>query len=289
MNWPGIVCPHNPSLFASFTGLTVAVRVPQPAQAAEAAARLQESGNELLCIIVESDFPLDEIELPDDLQNIPLAVMAPAWGKFRRLARDLSRLRGFNLRVYLPAHHPQNIAGLRILSSLGIHTCAVLGDGPKDWEALTDLMTYAVLERAPHASMEPFIFIASHYDLTTYLEWGSIYFNDPKHFLHLDADGQVALSPAELRQKRFVAPSLADIGTPSQFPPIHQRAQAWRHFFTDNHPCASCGGWKICLGKFAREMNKNDGCRTFFLEMLEVAQQYKEQKVPPVEPRIWQL
>ena len=149
-------------------------------------------------------------------------------------------------------------------------------------------MTYAVLGRAPHASMEPFIFIASNYDPHAYLEWGSLYFNDPRRFLHVDAEGRVALSPAELRQKRFVAPSLADIGIPSQFPPIHQRLQAWRHFFTDNHPCASCGGWKICLGKFARQMRKNGGCRAFFVEMLEVARQYQEQKSPPMEACIWQ-
>jgi len=288
MNWPGIVCPYNPSLFATFTGLTVAARVPHQGQAAEAAARVQESGNELLCVIVESDSPFDEIELADDLQSLPLAVMAPTWGKFRQLAQRLPRLRDFNLRVYLPAHHPQNIAGLRILSSLGIHTCAVLGDGPQDWEGLTDLMTYALLGQGPHASMEPFVFIASNYDPTSYLEWGSIYFDDPRRFLHLDADGRVALSPAELRQQRFVAQSLAEIGTPSQFPVIQQRAQAWRDFFLNNHPCASCGGWKICLGKFARERKKNGGCRAFFQEMLEVAREYQEKNVPPVEPRIWQ-
>jgi hypothetical protein len=288
MNWPGIVCPHNFSLFKSFKGLTVAVRVPHPAQAAEAAAQLQESGNQLCCVIVESSSPFDEIELPDELQEIPLAVMAPAWGKFRNLSQRLLKLRDFNLRVYLPANHPKNITGLRILSSVGIHTCAVLRDDVKDWEDLTDLMTYAVLGQAPHASMEPFVFIASNYDPDSYLEWGSLYFDDPKRFLHLDTDGRVALSPGELRQKRFVAQSLAEIGTPSHFPVIQQRAQAWRHFFADNHPCASCGGWKVCLGKFSREVTKNQGCQDFFLEMLEVAHQYKKKKEPPVERHIWQ-
>jgi len=289
MNWPSIVCPHNPSLFRTFTGLTVVVRVPHSAQAAEAAAQLLESGNELLCVIVESGSPFDEIDLPADLQSIPLAVMTPALGKFRHLVRSISRLRDFNLRVYLPAHNPQNIAGLRILSSLGIHTCAVLGNGPKDWEALTDLMTYAVLGRAPHASMEPFVFIASNYDPHAYLEWGSLYFNDPRRFLHVDADGRVALSPAELRQKRFVASSWAKIGTSSLSLTIQQRVQKWRQFFANNHPCASCSGWKICLGKFASEMNKNGGCRAFFLEMSEVCQQYKEQNKPAMKPHIWQL
>lgn len=287
MNWPRIVCPPNPSLLQSFTGRTVAVRVNHPGEAPQAAAQVWESGNDLFCVIVESDTPLAQIEFREDQKAIPLAVMAPSWGKFRDLVKLLVMLRDFNLRVYLRCENPENITGLRILSSVGIHTCAVF-DGQTNWEALADLMTYAVLERVPHASMEPFTFIASRYDSFSYLEWGCVYFDDPRDFLHLDAQGRVALSPSDLSQKRFIAPSLSEITAPDEFPAIRERLQAWRHFFVENHPCASCGGWKICLGKFAANIPENQGCSAFFLEMLEVARQHQARHAQVEEGRIWQ-
>ncbi len=288
MNLPRIVCPDSPSLLEGFTERTVAVRVNDPGQAAAAATRVRESGNRLLCVIIDSDSPLSNLELPADQKEIPLALMAPSLGKFRRLARRLNLWRDCNLRVYLPGNNPENLIGLRILSSVGIHGGAVLGNGRMDWEALSDLMTYAVLERVPHAPIEPFQFIASHYDPAAYLEWSSVYFDDPRQFLHLDAEGRVALSHAELSQNRFIAANLADLAEPTECPAIRERLQAWRHYFVDNHPCASCGGWKICLGKFAAEVPKNQGCAAFFLEMMEVARQYRVRQAPAEECRIWQ-
>lgn len=263
------------------------MRVKDPAQVEKAAARVLESGNNLFCVIIESDSPLDGIEFREEHKGIPLAVMAPSLGKLRNLVRRLAMLRDFNLRVYLPCDSPENLTGLRILSSVGIHSCAVFVNGKNDWEALTDLMTYAVLERAPHASIEPFTFIASHYDPFSQLEWGSIHFDDPLHFLHLDAKGRVALSRAELRKRRFIAQRLSDIGEPAEFPAIRERVEAWRQYFIDSHPCASCGGWKVCLGKFAADLHRDEGCSAFFLEMIEVARQHKALSVQSEESLIW--
>ncbi|MEW6387083.1 MAG: hypothetical protein AB1491_06170 [Thermodesulfobacteriota bacterium] len=288
MNLPRIVCPPDPGLLQSFVDRTVLVRVPSLGEAAAAAARVGQSGNRLLCVIVESDSPLADLDFQEDQKAIPLAVMAPSTGQFRHLARQLDLLRSFNLRVYLPGHHAENLVGLRILSSVGIYTCAVLGNGSMDWEALADLMTYAVLERVPHAAIEPFNFIASRYDPAAYLEWGGIFFDDPKTYLHLDGKGRVALSPAELRKKQFIAQSIAEIPEPAEFPAIRERLQAWRQYFLDNHPCASCPGWKICLGRFAGDGLGNQGCAGFFLEMLEVARQFKNRQTQAEEFRIWQ-
>jgi len=197
MNSPSIVCPLEGSLLSSFRGRAVVVRVKEPGQVAGAAAMVRESGNQLCGVIIDAATPLDQMEFEVEEPGIPLAVMAPAWGKFRHLSKRLKQLRELDLRVYLPANNPDNLAGLRILSSVGLHTCAVLGDGPQDWEALADLMTFAILERTPHAAIEPFAFIASHDERFTSCEWGGIYFDDPQNFLHLDARGRVALSPAE--------------------------------------------------------------------------------------------
>ncbi|MEE9213744.1 MAG: hypothetical protein V3U54_02980 [Thermodesulfobacteriota bacterium] len=291
MNLPRIVCPNKKSLLQSFTGRTVAVRVNSPDLAEEAVAHVRESGNNLFCVIIEFNSPLDDIEFRENQKNIPLAIMVPSLGKFRNLVKHLNMLRDFNLRVYLSCDNHENLVGLRILSSVGIHSCAVFGNGKNDWEALCDLMTYAVLERAPHASIEPFTFIASHYDPFSYLEWSSIHFDDPKHFLHLDAKGRVALSHAELSKKKFIAQSISEIVVTAEFPAIRRRTQAWKRYFVNNHPCASCRGWKVCLGKFAVDVPRNNGCSAFFLEMIEVARQHKAQKAQKAqaeEGRIWQ-
>ena len=214
--------------------------------------------------------------------------MAPSLGRFRDLARHLDRLRKLNLRVYLPCDHADNLAGLRILSSVGIACCADFRDGGTDWEALADLATYAVLERTPHAAMEPFAFIAANYYSTDRLDWGRVCFDDPRHFLHLSEDGRVALSQADLAEGRFVAHNLSEIETPADFPPIRERLRAWRHFFIDNHPCASCAGWRICLGKFSANLSGNPGCAEFFGEMMDLVRRHTALRAAPEERRIWQ-
>lgn len=287
MSWPKFVCPHNRDLLQSFRDRPVVVRVQDLEAAVAAAPDVRESGNHLLCVLVESGSPLADLDFRDAHQDLPLAVMAPSCGRFRHLARRLDLLRGLNLRVYLPGSPPENLVGLRILSSVGIHTSVVIDRGV-DWEALADLMTYALLERAPHAAIEPFAFIASHYDPSSYLEWGSLFFDAPGDYLHLDDQGRVALSSAELREQRFIAQSISDIAMPDKLPAIRERLQAWRQYFEDNHPCVSCGGWKICLGKFASASPGSQRCAGFFLEMLEVAATLKARQIQADRFQIWQ-
>ncbi len=288
MNLPKIVCPNNKSLLAGFSGYRVAVRVNKIAHAASAAANVRDSGNSLICVIVDPDLPLDSIEFCEEQKTIPLAVMAPSMGKFRNMAKRLDMLRDFDLRVYLPCGKPENITALKILASVGISGCAVMESGKTDWEAMTDLMTYALLERVPHASIEPFEFIASNYDPIAYLSWGGTCFDDPAQFLHLDSKGRVALSDSELRKKKFIAQSIKEIGDPAKFPAIRERLQEWRGYFTGNHICASCNGWKICMGKFSAHIRKKSGCAAFFREMIEVVRQYRVKNVKVEERRIWQ-
>jgi hypothetical protein len=283
MSWPKFVCPHNQALLQSFRDRTVVVRVQDLDAAVAAVGDVGESGNHLLCVLVESDSPLADLDFSEAHYEIPLAVTVPSCGRFRHLARRLGLLRGLNLRVYLPGSPPENLVGLRILSSVGIHTGVVLDRGVY-WEALGDLMTYAVLERAPHAPMEPFAYIASHYDPSRYLEWGGLFFDAPEDYLHLDDQGRVALSSADLREQRFCAQSFSDIARPDKFPAIRER----RQYFQDNHPCLSCGGWQICLGKFAAADAGSQGCAGFFLEMVEVARTFKARQSETDKFQIWQ-
>lgn len=255
MNLPAIVCPYDKKLLQTFTGRELAVRVERIDEAAPAAADVRSSGNTLLTIIAETDLPLDKLELPDGLAGIPLVIIARSFGEFRNLARRVDALRGLGLSIHLPCDSPENIAGLRVLSSLGIHCCAVLGQGRQDWEALADLMTYVILGPLPHAPIEPFAHIASHYEPSTPLpfEWDFLYFNDQKRFVHMDEKGRPQ------RNEGTVPPDTA--------------------VEAHGSPCLACGGYAICHGRFSA-IAPEEGCRDFFLEMIDVAHRFKKLKEP---------
>jgi hypothetical protein len=287
MNSPIFVCPNDQGLLGGFTGYAVAVRVSDPADIVDAVANVQDAGNELYCVIVQTDQPLSELKFHDEQLAVPLAVMAPSMGNFRALAKNVGSLRRPTLRVYLPCNNPDNLAALRILSSLGIHSCAEFVTGTNDWDALADLATYAVLGRNPHASIEPFSFIASSYNPHSTVAWGSIEFDDPTRYLHLDKKGQVALSRDELRRGVFAAGNIGEIGSQALTSAIVERANAWRQFFVDNHACASCAGWKICLGKFADDLPEDGGCTKFFSELIDVAATLKASAPHCEEDKIW--
>ena len=287
MNSPRFVCPNDAALLRSFTGRAVAVRVGDVADIAAATANVRDSGNELFCVIVETNLPLSDLAFRDDQLSIPLAIMTPSLGNFRDLAKKVDALRRSAIRVYLPCSNPDNLAALRILSSLGIHGCARFVSGANDWEALADLMTYAVLGRNPHASIEPFAFIASNYHPHSILPWGSIEFDDPTHFLHLDEKGRIALSRDELERGIFVAQSVDEAGSPAVASAISERANGWRRYFADNHPCAACAGWKVCLGRFADDRPDDGGCARFFAELIEVATALKASTSRHDEGEIW--
>lgn len=287
MNSPRFVCPDDDAVLGSFAGREVAVRVTEIADVADAAARVRDHGNSLFCVIAQTSLPLSAIDFHEDQLSIPLAVMAPSMGSFRTLAGKVDVLRRSSTRVYLPCNNADNLAALRILSSLGIHVCAQFVTSANDWEALTDLMTYAVLGRSPHASIEPFSFIATNYDPHSNLSWGLIEFDDPARFLHLDEKGRVALSRAELERGVFVAQNVDEVGSPAVTSAIVERENRWRRFFADNHPCASCAGWKVCLGRFADELPADRGCARLFTELIEVAAMLRSAVPRSDEGDIW--
>ncbi len=287
MSLPRIVCPHNQELLRGMERQTVAVRVGHWEQAAAAAYDVRDAGHELFCVIADSPVPLQDVFLPADWKEIPLAIMAPSMGTFRNLAAKLDSWRDFNLCIYLPAAIAADQTSLRILSSLGIRTCALLGTGNNDWESLADLMTYAVLGQSRHARIEPFSYIADHYAPDANLDWGAVYFDDPRQFLHLDETGRVALSRAELEKGEFVAQRLAEIGVAADFPAIQKRTRSWTEYFLNNHPCSVCAGWKVCQGRFSASLPVSNGCSAFFREMIDVARQSRQLKQAREEKQAW--
>jgi len=117
-------------------------------------------------------------------------------GSFSTVAPRIASLRKLNLRLYLPTHSTENLTALRILTSLGIE-CAAVITRETDWEALADLATHALLGLVKHASLQPFEYVAAHYDPQQRTDFGAVYFDDPRAFLHLDRQGSVQVNNGE--------------------------------------------------------------------------------------------
>jgi hypothetical protein len=289
MKFPRLVCQYRSNSFEKLQGHSIVLRVERTADIGQGIERVRKSGNSLFCVIVDLGKPLAEIELDTNLSKIPLAVMAPSVGRYSDLSRRIGELRKFNLRVYLRCGNPEHISAIRILSSLGIATCVDFTDGAVCWDGLIDLSTYALLERAPHAPIDPFCFIADNFRPVKSLEWGRTVFDDPNSFLHLDENGRVALSERCLVAGEFVADSIQEITSIDDFHPIREKGHAWRTYFRDCHECAFCPGWRICLGKFSSGTSAQGKCSSFFGELMDLIAQFQNSNQLANESSLWQL
>jgi hypothetical protein len=231
--------------------------------------------------------PLDSAPLEDDWKGVPLALMAPAVGTFREVAKKLPFISKLDLRVCLPASSA-NVRDARILSSVGV-PCTIMIEGPDtDWDALSDLMAYSLFGRVPHAPIGPFDYIAGHYGDASYPRWCAAFFEDPRQFFHLDHKKNVALSRAELLAERFIG-SLDDVEETGS-PEIEKRTEAWKQVFTENSVCAACAGFKLCLGSFVPKNGEARGCSAFFTEMVESLEELRSMRENvTAEQRTWRL
>lgn len=258
MNSPVTICPHNKRLLRRLEGQEIAVRVRDLRSAAKGAADVRALGGCLTCVVVDCALPLDRLYWNEGLASIPFVVIAPSFGAFQDLARNIPLLQGLDVAIHLPADIPGNVTGLRILSSLGIRCAAVIGPGKQDWDALADLATYAVLGPVPHAPIEPFASIASRRGPSSPIDWDFPYLKDFRRFLHMDDKGRLA----------------PDNGALSERPA---------------GPCASCTGWKLCRGRFAAAAGERK-CSSFFEEMADIAVRARNKaqagqgEAPPVPP-----
>jgi hypothetical protein len=261
-----LVCDR--ALIDRLDGRTVCVRVGAATDIAAAAADARQR-NTLSCVICNSQVPLEDIEIEDSWRNIPIALIVPAVGRFRNIARKAATLRSLNLRVFLPSD-ARNLAGARQLASLGIPVCLTFDSTP-DWDALADLMTYALLGLVPHAPVDPFHTIAEVYRQTSRGEdWGRVWFDDPARYLHLDAAGRVALSRRDLEAGKFITDVPFQLDSPDVTRAIRQGREAWRDRFAEDHFCARCPSWRLCRARFCEGKAEPDGCQAFFSEMAEV-------------------
>ena len=281
MSSPNLVCPHNRKLLDRLERQLITVRVSDPEQALSAARDVRDSGNQLFSVIVDTDSTLEDIDIPENWGGISIALFLARMGRFRHVREKIERLRRMKVRVYLPCSDPENITSLQILSSVGVSVVSRIIQGPHHWEALMDLMTFAVLGIAPHSPIDPFVFVADNFETGGSVDWRGIYFENPSEFFHLDDRGRIALSHRELLTGDFIFDDPSGIDTRQDNPEYTLRTSPRERFFLTDHPCSRCPGWRVCMGAFAQNGSVPDGCSAFATEMLEVVEQYRENRGTP--------
>ena len=264
-----LVCPPEERLLDRLRRRAVVIRLDDPARMPALASRVQRD-NHLHAFWLS--WPEAVSALPaDGWPSAPVVVYADTLGPVRDLVRVLPLLRRSGISVLLTSDHEENFVGASLLASLRVHAGIFFGRRPISWDRLGTLMHHAVYSRASHAPVEPFEYILSRYDPASYTSPGGAYFDDPRRFLHLDAEGRIALSPDDLRAGVFAAGSLEQLDDTPALPAYRERMRAWHQVFLGRETCAYCPSWRICLGAFKAERAEGRGCEDFFSELLDAA------------------
>lgn len=248
-------------------------------QKPEAISRLREalpSGNPLSAILLKSLVPLDSIGFQEDWGHTPILVHAPGLGSFRKFARALDIVRRLQIELFLPASNRNSYRELPILSSLGLRCGLVFDEGEIPWDHVNDLMHFGIYTKLSHGPIQPFHYVAAHYRPEQTLDFGDVYFNNPAKYLHLSAGGKIALSEAERERGIFIADGLDHLADIAENKEYRHRMRAWQDFFLPPSECASCEGWRICLGKFAATLKNGPACKAFFIDLLEAAEFHRK-------------
>jgi hypothetical protein len=268
-----LVVPYRQGLLERLSGYCLVIRVNDPEEIQKAEADAQSFRFLLHCVQLHIDAPLASVPFEEAWSSVPLALFVPSLGRMRDLVRLLPLVRRLNLRVYLPADTADGFTAVRLLSSLGVPTAVDFSHGPPRWDLASDLATYALLGLVPHAPIEPFQFLTARYRPAEFTDFGSVLFDDPARYLHLDEVGRVAVSAAELTAGEFIADHPAAMGDPEEIPAHRAYVNRWRSSFLRLDGCAICQAWRICRGRFASGASQDQGCRAFFSELMGLVEQ----------------
>ncbi|MEJ2067739.1 MAG: hypothetical protein P8Y09_07295, partial [Deltaproteobacteria bacterium] len=236
MDFQNIVLPYNQSLIDTLVNrqADLIVRINDVSEIVPAADDIISSGNHIHSIILRTDKTLDTIEFSEEWETIPATLFSPGLGVFRELQHKFDLIHNLNVRYFFPADSKEAMLGLQTLSATGFE-CGVDFEVEKpDWEALIDLMTYSILMTTAHANVEPFSYLAENYDPHEFNDWGSVYFEDPNDYLHLDSAGRVALTSADLKNEVFIAENVSEVDKMDECPRLEEINTGWRRYFLEN-------------------------------------------------------
>ncbi len=280
MNSHILVCDFDEKLISRFEHCNLVVRMDNPGLVNHAVKKVHEKNN-LNTIWLHIDAPLSKLDITELEKSsaVPFYLEITGLGSFKESIEHIRSLRKLDVLVMLAEDAPGTYRDLKILSSLFVPCGITFRNRNPDWESLSDLLSYSVYNKVPHAPIQPFHFLISNYDSQKRIDFASVYFHNPSSLLHVDTKGCIALSREELEKEEFISMDLGDLEGVTHLPSYAQKREAWREFFLKPDGCAYCPSWRICLGKFEESQDKESGCMKFFGEWMEAAEHYQEQKI----------
>ncbi len=264
------VCPPREPLLRALKDRNVVVDAASTVGIADAFGLARRCNVAVRCVRARFTGLLSEIKPETSWEGIPLALYVDGVGRFRDLAPLLPDLRRLNLRVYVPASTAENLAGIRILSSLGLASAAII-DRFADWGGCADLCTYALLGTTPHAPIDPFARLAEHYNEAGINRLTTAMFEDPSGTFHVNENGALARTAADLARGEFVAPSIERF-----FAAPPEPLDSALGLLAQNSSCAICSALAVCLGTVADPANCPNEAKEFFADLLDAVEQSKD-------------
>jgi hypothetical protein len=223
-------------------------------------------------VVMRTETPLSAIEYSEAWGQTAVMVQSPSMGNLRGLMAKLDAVARLNVRLCLPASKPESYVSLQILSSLGVG-CGLYFDGrPISWDGMSDLLHYAIYTKVPHAPIEPFDYVASHFQHGEKIDFSDVYYDNPLTCARVDAQGRVSLCAKDAAEGVFLGTGAGWLDDRLERPEYRRHEAAWQTHFLQRTPCASCIGWRICLGKFADGEDGAAGCSAVFAEWLEASE-----------------
>lgn len=265
-----LVINHNENLISRLRSKALVVKTSDLFAFRDIAHTVNEF-NKLHSIQAVVKGKLSDLPVTEDWGGIPVSLFIREFGDIRSFIRKSGLWRNLSVRVFLSSAIPENFTYLQMMASLGVDCGIWFEDGNTDWQAAADLLHYAIYGKTPHASIEPFVYLVDNYKAGDQTDFSAVYFNDPIRYLHLDDNGNVALSSGDLARGEFAC-TLDNLQEIRETTAYQDRMIAWQEVFLNSEICSSCPAWRVCLGKFAKTAADQPGCRDLFNDMMEAAE-----------------
>lgn len=245
------------------------VKAPPDADLVRINHDIRAAQNNLTAMLVRTDKTVPEVDYRDEWRGLPIVLYTQGLGKIRDIWEKLDQIKALDLVIFLPAEDRKIFRSIAFLSSLGIK-CGFRfsNNGDPAWEDLIDLLYFTFYPRVARASIQPFEFIKDHNIVSSGINYGEVFFNNPEKYVWVDENKRIALSEEGLKAGRFIDTDITDIHRIEQDPAYQAALLAWQEHFLNVDRCSACPGWRICHG--FHQDHCTDGHIEFFEEVLSV-------------------
>ncbi|MBN2213041.1 MAG: hypothetical protein JW723_02250 [Bacteroidales bacterium] len=284
-----LVCDYNPKILKRIRDRSVVFFLDSLSKLYDLESDARDHHIHIHCVIYETKKSLSDIIYKPEWSKFPIAIVSPSLGRLSSFLKMASVIKKLNIRFYFRTDYENCYRDIRILSSLGYYCAVIINGKTVNWEELTDLMTYALLNVVNHREILPFSYVTRYYHPQNRTDYGAVYFDDASRYIHLTGEGMLALSRKQMNSVNGILLELDKLDRITQEKAYKEYLYRWQEFFLEPTPCACCKGWRICLGKYADTIKDNPGCRDFFSEFLEAVDLHlKKRENTTKEEFIWQ-